>query len=691
MKWSLNLILFSWCIWLNISNNQVEGEIDELCKVDCACCIDRKCGPGQWTNADCTLGCIDGHRGARCYSRCTHNCTQCPGHEDTCTECYDGYYPGNASDCTSQCLSGCKTCTNGAACTSCKEGYNNDNGDNDCRNRYCSENCNCEDNKCTSCKDGYYDTGNLCNSLCPGNCATCLSNTDCGSCKNGYYKGKQYDNIKLPLLNDCTYKCRDNCEQCLSYNSCLLCKTGLYGANCEKSCAAGCMSNTCYILTGNCHCSPNFAGERCDKCRTGKYGIMCDQQCPTGCKGNVCDKDSGDCTEGCTKETIVGDKCDVCLTGWYGQYCTLSCSVGCKNQQCKRSNGECSNGCLDNFEGGQCNHCMSGKFGESCHSDCPKNCDEKGCLKSSGNCINCNDNFDGEKCDRCRLGFNGSLCSERCPTHCLSGVCDRDTGNCSYGCLDNYSGDRCCINNNNCITCLSDTRCKQCKSGYFNDQCDQQCPQNCLKSCHIETGLCDGCKVNFYGDKCNFACASTCKIQTTTSGSICQQSNGKCLLGCVDGFHSLRCSEKCSVYCNGTLCKKENGQCTKGCRIRVKNDHICPLDLDSSSSEQSVNTAAISLGTILAVSIVVNIMLVVTKYRKRVNDTYKTKGPIYENSGIELECGNSANAGSVNKHGIVQASSSDTGFKSPDYEDLRTVQVSEHEYGQILADTGFLD
>ncbi|XP_060556947.1 multiple epidermal growth factor-like domains protein 10 [Ruditapes philippinarum] len=691
MKWSLNLIFLVCCIWLNVSNNQVKGEIDEQCKVDCACCIDRKCGKGLWSSTDCTLGCIDGHRGFRCYELCTHNCTKCSVDANTCTECYDGYYPGAAGDCTSRCLPGCKTCKSGITCTSCKEGYNNAVGQNDCSIRNCPDNCNCYNGQCVSCLDGYYDISRSCNSLCPSYCVTCSSNTDCGSCRDGYYNGYQNDNIYHPFLNDCTSKCRNNCVQCSSYKKCSICKTGRYGSNCENSCSAGCRSNTCNILTGNCACFPNFAGVRCDKCNTGKYGKMCEQQCPAWCKDNVCEKDSGDCTDGCTIDTITGDKCDVCSTGWYGHYCNMSCSVGCKNQQCEKSNGECSNGCLDNFIGEQCNQCIHGKYGDTCQRNCPNNCDEKGCLKDSGYCISCRVNFHGEKCDKCRPGSFGSLCSERCPSNCLNHVCDRDSGTCSDGCINNYSGDRCCINNNNCIACLSDTRCKQCKSGYFNGQCDKQCPQNCLKSCHFETGLCGGCKSNFYGESCNCACASTCKIQTTANGSICQQSNGKCLYGCIDGLHGSQCTEKCSVYCNDILCIQDDGKCTKGCKTRVKNDHICPLVTDSRSSEQSVNIAAISLGTILVVSVVVNIIFVVTlilwKYRKRVNDTHKTKEPAYENSGIELECGNLENAGSASKHGIVQATKSDTVLKSSDYEDLGRVQVSEHEYGEIRTDT----
>jgi hypothetical protein len=154
-----------------------------------------------------------------------------------------------------------------------------------------------------------------------------LSNTDCGSCKERYYKGYQHENINLPLLNNCTYKCRDNCIQCSSYNSCLLCKRGLYGSTCDKRCSDGCMSNTCDILTGNCACSSNFAGESCDKCKTGKYGNMCDQQCSAGCKGNVCEKDSGDCTDGCAIDTIVGNKCNFFRFKCFRYHMLTTCKV----------------------------------------------------------------------------------------------------------------------------------------------------------------------------------------------------------------------------------------------------------------------------------------------------------------------------------------------------------------------------
>ncbi|XP_060577271.1 multiple epidermal growth factor-like domains protein 10 [Ruditapes philippinarum] len=305
------LIMHATVTWLIVCKTAKGSGID--CTVDCACCIDRKCGAGHFFQNECKLGCIDGYSGARCYEKCIHNCTKCDNFEDTenCTACYDGYYLGPARDCTSQCLPGCKTCTSGTTCTSCKEGYYNDNGHKDCRYRYCSESCNCENNQCVSCKDGYYDTSINCYSLCPGNCVNCSAYTDCGSCKDGYFKGYKNNNISFPLLNDCTYKCQDNCIRCSSYDSCSVCKSGLYGSYCKKNCSAGCI-NTCHILTGNCDCFPNFAGERCDRCKAGKYGNMCNQQCSAGCKADVCDKDSGDCTDGCVIDIITGDKCDVC-------------------------------------------------------------------------------------------------------------------------------------------------------------------------------------------------------------------------------------------------------------------------------------------------------------------------------------------------------------------------------------------
>ena len=111
------------------------------CSVDCACCIDGKCGQGKWFPDECTFGCIDGYRGARCYEKCSFECTKCEmSNSKNCSACRDGYYPGPLFDCTSECLPNCKTCTSDSSCTSCKDEYYNDNGFNDCRYDKCPEN-----------------------------------------------------------------------------------------------------------------------------------------------------------------------------------------------------------------------------------------------------------------------------------------------------------------------------------------------------------------------------------------------------------------------------------------------------------------------------------------------------------------------------------------------------------------------
>ncbi|XP_060580607.1 variant-specific surface protein VSP4A1-like [Ruditapes philippinarum] len=171
---NIDLIASTLCMFQLVNNTT--GGIDEQCLVDCACCIDRVCGPGHYFSNECYIGCIEGHRGARCSQLCSHNCTKCTSRADSCTACYDGYYPGSARDCTSKCLPGCKTCTSETTCTSCKEGYYNAAGQSYCN---CAEHCYCENNQCISCKEGYYDTSNLCNSICPGNCVMCSPNTNC--------------------------------------------------------------------------------------------------------------------------------------------------------------------------------------------------------------------------------------------------------------------------------------------------------------------------------------------------------------------------------------------------------------------------------------------------------------------------------------------------------------------------------
>ncbi|XP_060562242.1 proprotein convertase subtilisin/kexin type 5-like [Ruditapes philippinarum] len=236
-----------WFTNLNSSTRQVslrrgrgikiEGGRGTDCQVECACCVDKKCGQGRWYKNECTSGCIDGYWGARCYKECSHSCKKCK--DNFCIECNDGYYMNSPGTC-SKCLTGCKICTSGNTCTSCKNKYYNDNGHNDCRNRVdiCPQNCNCKDNQCESCKEGFYDPSNSCISSCPVNCITCSSNKTCEICKDGNYNGYGYGNSSRRLRNDCSHVCPDNCDECTSYNNCTVCRSGFHGLRCEQQCSS---------------------------------------------------------------------------------------------------------------------------------------------------------------------------------------------------------------------------------------------------------------------------------------------------------------------------------------------------------------------------------------------------------------------------------------------------------------------
>ena len=224
----------------------------------------------------------------------------------------------------------------------------------------------------------------------------------------------------------------------------------------------------------------------------------------------------------------------------------------------------------------QCDQCIIGKYGDLCSIDCPSNCDGKSCLKESGNCVKCLEKFAGVKCERCLTGLYGPTCSESCPSKCLNDICENKSGSCSYGCTGNYSGDRCCLNNNNCISCYSDTKCKVCKSGYFSESCNKKCQSNCTGSCDIETGRCETCQKHFYGDTCSLPCSTTCKNAPNVTVSLCNRETGNCKYGCSDGFYGPKCSKKCSILCVDNICDQENGKCTVGCQ-KIEEDQFCQV------------------------------------------------------------------------------------------------------------------
>ncbi|XP_053379805.1 multiple epidermal growth factor-like domains protein 10 isoform X2 [Mercenaria mercenaria] len=605
-------------MWL-CSGFLVEGAVwDPNCIDNCNCCRDSICHNYQYFWNDCPHGCIDGHRGARCYELCEHNCTSCDTSVTICDKCYDGFHLGPNKDCTSECPTNCRACISNTMCTACKDGYYDKDGSTTCPHALCPENCNCIGYTCSTCKKGFYGTGNECSKECPANCKSCASQEICNVCKNGFYNGYEFDNNIKKLFNNCTFRCRESCTECLSYDNCLQCVKGKYSPKCHKYCSVGCKDQTCYIESGKCSCLSNFNGDKCTDCITGKYGPYCNETCTAQCKNGKCNKTSGYCSEGCITDTITGETCNVCALGMHGIVCNKTCPLNCKGKTCNRKSGFCSWGCEDNFEGPFCDTCIQGKYGSSCKQNCSLKCTNALCENETGNCFSCTANFDGDRCNTCKNGFYGRNCISLCPSQCFNKSCDIKSGKCDFGCTINYSGDKCCVKSDKCIECFSGTECQKCKSGYFSKLCEKTCSANCLDSCDISTGVCSDCIINHFGPFCNLKCSENCNVSRSSATRDCASSDGICMFGCKQGFFGLKCNETCSSLCIDTLCRQESGICVKGC-TGANDDPICVLSLGKPQdvSDKKSTTAYVVFATLFAVTSTALFVLILKKMIKK--------------------------------------------------------------------------
>ncbi|XP_053378697.1 multiple epidermal growth factor-like domains protein 10 [Mercenaria mercenaria] len=482
-----------------LMQQSVYAVIDPKCTMNCTCCKDQICGPGPfYAEGSCKKGCIDGYRGARCYEKCTFNCKRCANSTDRCSVCYNGYYPGPMYDCTSKCSPGCETCSSESVCTKCKDYNHNADNSTDCPYTYCTHKCKCQKTKCMSCIDGYYDKTTSCSKSCPDNCVSCSSEETCDKCKNGYFNGYAFDNTSLPRLDNCSHECRAHCTHCTSYDTCLKCVPGRYGLICNETCSAGCNSTDCLIRSGQCTCAPNFVGNDCKDCKVGKFGNMCEKNCSSGCKSGICNKQSGYCLKGCIIDSIVGKTCNACSVGKYGEYCNTSFPKNCNDNECDREKGTCLK-CQENYTGELCQKCEKGKHGGRCNLLCPDRCEGTVCKQDSGKCFSCSGNFIGDRCAICKRGFFGSQCNDKCSEYCFDDICDRNTGVCMQGCKRHFSGDKCCLRSSNCVKCLTNDRCEECKIGFHGSTCNMTCSKYCVDNvCTLATGVCTkGCNGTF--------------------------------------------------------------------------------------------------------------------------------------------------------------------------------------------------
>nr|XP_022315011.1 receptor-type tyrosine-protein phosphatase kappa-like isoform X1 [Crassostrea virginica] len=181
---------------------------------------------------------------------------------------------------------------------------------------------------------------------------------------------------------------------------------------------------------------------------------------------------------------------------------------------------------------------------------------------------------------KCSQGTYGPQCESVC-RNCQDNRCNEDTGVCEVGCKSGWYGDKCdrecpsrcasyCDRYRGCTNCLdvgySGPSCYQCTSNTYGRNCSQTC-QNCLDCNHI-TG-CQDCVAGFYGAECTLKCEQGCKTAS------CERYSGNCVDGCQDGYMGFNCAEPCKGNC--ATCNTTNlcSSCVSG-KFGIQCENDCP-------------------------------------------------------------------------------------------------------------------
>ncbi|XP_045183316.2 multiple epidermal growth factor-like domains protein 10 isoform X2 [Mercenaria mercenaria] len=544
------------------------------CSENCEACTSNK------TCTKCKPGfCIDTEN-ITCQRRCNDiNCESCASC-DVCTRCFVWYY---GKTCEQKCRDGCKDglCNMENGHCSCRQNFQGKKCDMCVLGKYgynCDKNCStgCQANicdkqrgvcdhgckqgykrpYCNSCVDGFYLNGNTCEN-CPNTCLKCTSSNYCSMCKPGFWGYM------------CHHTCPETCKFCVSGTKCQKCIQGHYGPSCNDICPEGCESNICSKNDGHFRtCKPGYSGHLCDTCDVGFWGEYCNTSCSRGCLDDKCTKDTGTCIKAC-KHRFTGENCDSCVKGFHGKECSA----------CPRNCEICTSNVL-------CSRCRSGYWGPRCSIRCPQNCDDKTCDKLNGSCTSCIEGFFGAQCETkcpetcatntcnaegtcfaCNSGYFGANCSNVCPSNCEE-KCQRRSGYCR-SCIDGYFGNLCdrkCPEN--CLSCISETNCSYCKTGFKGTICEYEC-SNCKygTKCRQHDGFCEKeCADGLYDTMCDRTCSKECKTCARTSHFRCSSCiHGKYGKRSNNGETYLTCKLNCSAACFNNSCNEENGQCLHGC------------------------------------------------------------------------------------------------------------------------------
>ena len=450
-----------------------------------------------------------------------------------------------------------------------------------------------------------------------------------------------YENIQN--LKNKNWTCNEGCnitiEYCYENLTCPYCKEKYYGDQCEKNCSKNCKNLFCEKESGKCECKNEYFDKEknCEECIFNYTGLDCDKNCNFNC--DLSDKIN------CEKD----GKCNKCKINFYSDNCSLKCNENCLidsiENNCDKKNGKCKI-CKDNF------------FGDFCEKKCEENCIK--CNKENGTCIKCNETYylnENNNCIKCSDNCTNNICIENgiciscsnynnygnfcnltCPIHCNKTIekeyfCNKTNGDCNFGCEKNYESSKCdnCINgyyldkdNISCIKCSENCEsidseicdkkngyCKQCKNGFWNNTCNNQCininlckdkkcfqenglcincidsyykdkdkmckkcPENCTYNCNLNDG-CEKCEINF-GKWCNLSCPNNCL------NNKCDKVKGECF-ECKNNFYGINCTKNCN-NCNNN-CFKQNGECINHL---CKNNFYGGLKCENKCNENCIN------------------------------------------------------------------------------------------------------
>ncbi|CAD8044013.1 unnamed protein product [Paramecium primaurelia] len=484
---------------------------------------------------------------------CTNNCQTCQNQTSYCISCKTNYYLYNntcislckdgtylnGSQCI-DCLSKCKTCSNGTTCDLCQDNLLFHL--NDCLDK---------------CPDQYFAINGKCQQ-CSFSCNTCESNQfRCTSCVNNTFLynyqciGQCPDEYYGDINSNKCEQCKTPCKTCKSSSSCLSCITQipvLYYYN--NSCNTNCLQDyapekgqcvQCRNPCKQCTTTP----DTCSECYPNTY--LLNQMCVTDCgEGYYKDSQQFQCQvcidpcNTCSNKT----NCLSCKDNLYlfKSTCVSKCEDGYyqQDQQCQSCLNICLT-CLDNISCVKCKDNLI-QYNNQCLTSCPTNLFEenKTCVGCRTPCLLC-----GTSPDNC--------------LSCVSTTYLNTESQCVKQCEDGYYGDqvsnKCLQCVSPCKTCNSSTSCLSCVDQipilfYYNNQCNTECPENQVP----ENGTCINCRQPCKSCKTTPDTCYSCLSNTYLSGN-------NCFSVCDDGYYAdttinecKQCISPCLKCSSLTIC-----------------------------------------------------------------------------------------------------------------------------------------